>query len=591
MLNINKLLLSTVASCCFLQFAHAASHVDPASMPVGVTGVDFDQAGVQKIGQTLGQNRQILTDLANKDITVVLGDTGAGKSTLINLLAGVTLRVNSRGELITQNENEGAKIGAGSKSVTKAPYYINTTDLGIVCDLPGFDDTDGAVDDVVNAAFIRQILIGARSVKSIFVTSSAEIEAVRGNAFKRLMGAMKMFSNAGFHDTSCLLVINKMEREEMDTATSELLSGISTAECGPLTKLISSGKIGKMIKTRSGDTAEILTDAKKALLERIKALRYTAVPAAQLSMTLTFNPETQGSLVMFFYNEMKALLQRNQTMLDGQTKEVSFERFKSSLTQTQSAQLLQPLGLKQYYIAMRNFRAHFEKEHEFYAQKLLAEKTRKEADEALKQCQAAQLKQQEAAQRERLAQDKLITLEASKNEALATATRLASEANKIQQNISATQKEKEEALRRAQSAEAARKQIEQDAKKYQVEAQKLEQQKQETHQRMLVLQRAQQDAQERALQSENSLRQQCQQLQNKDQEACRLRSDIEELRREQGDNSSLRRENVNLRSEVNNLEQQVLQLRQQLNQRSEHHGGGGRFVLVQTPYGLQMMQM
>lgn len=589
MSNLNKLLLSTVA-CCFLQCAHASTHVDATSMTIA-SRPDFDEAGVQKIGQTLAQNQQIRVDLANKDITVVLGDTGAGKSTLINLLAGVPLRVNSRGELITKNENEGAKIGAGAKSVTKSPYYIDTADLGIVCDLPGFDDTDGAVDDVVNAAFIRQILVGARSVKSIFVTSSAEIEAVRGNAFKRLMDAMKMFSNAGFLDTSCLLVINKMEREEMDTAASDLFRGISAAECGPVAKLVSSGKVGKMIKTRSGDTAEVLTAGKHALIESVRSLTYSAVSADQLSMTLTFNPETHGSLVMFFYHAMQSLLETNQRILDAPAKQTAFDHFKAAFEQTEPARLLQPLGLKQWSIAMRNFHVHFEKEYEFYAQKLLAEKTRKEATEAVKKCQAAELKQQEAAQRERQAQSELALLEAAKNEALAKTVRLANEAERIRQSASATRQEKEEALMRAQAAESARKQIEQDAKKYQAEAQKLEQQKQEAHQRMLAFQKAQQDAQERAVQSENSLRQQCQQLQSKDQEVHRLRSDIAELRREQGDVSSLRRENANLRSEVERLEQQVSQLREQLSQRSEHHGGGGRLVLVQTPYGLQMMRM
>src|SRR3989338_11536679 len=105
------------------------------------------------------QSKQSLLEQNNgRDITVVLGNTGSGKSTMINVLAGSPMRVDLDGRFIPESGQEKVRVRTVGGSVTKFPELILETEIGDLCDLPGFQDSGGAVDDLLNAVFMREVL-------------------------------------------------------------------------------------------------------------------------------------------------------------------------------------------------------------------------------------------------------------------------------------------------------------------------------------------------------------------------------------------------------------------------------------------------
>ncbi len=99
------------------------------------------------ISQIIEENLPKCDFAKGKDITVILGNTGSGKSTMINMLAKAPMRVDSNGKLVPEFGYERVKVRAGGKACTKFPEVIPGTEIGNLCDLPGFQDTEGAVDD------------------------------------------------------------------------------------------------------------------------------------------------------------------------------------------------------------------------------------------------------------------------------------------------------------------------------------------------------------------------------------------------------------------------------------------------------------
>jgi energy-coupling factor transporter ATP-binding protein EcfA2 len=607
MSKLSQLLLSTALGC-IVHLTQAATHIDPLISTSAVsTDSDLDERGVQKIQRSIVQNQDTLRFLKNKDIIVFLGDTGAGKSTLINLLAGIPLKTDTRGNVVTrESDSSGMRIGSGGHSVTKHPQYIAVDGVGILCDLPGFEDTDGALDDVINASLIRSILLNARSVKAVFVASGSEIDAVRGAAFKRLMQSINMFSNKEVPNSSSLLVVNKLDREQTThdqvvPILGEIISTQDSRAQGILSRLIQLNKLVVVPKSRYGDKEDFLAAAKQDFQSKLGGISSILILPEQLNMAITFNAETTSALVNCFYNGLQALLAQNESVLNSSTPDKSFEQFQSLVSQGELFNLLSPLSHQQYRIAIKNFRAFFEKEHALYQQKKLAEKTKIEADLAEKKRLEAVEEQRKAQLKAEAAIQKAQQLESARIKAEQTAAEMNLAAERIKQDVSRTQREKEQAIRQARASEAQKLAAEKEALEQRELSKQMQAQQQQSFHRMKQLEAAQQRAQQEAENIESRLRQQYQNAaRDKDHELASLRSDLRALQQEQQDTYSLRRRisqleqeqgNIrDLRSQIERLQEQLSEKNQEIRQlRSRQQQGGGGHVLVQTPFGLQLM--
>jgi energy-coupling factor transporter ATP-binding protein EcfA2 len=156
----------------------------------------------------LRQNPDILDSSKDKDIVIFLGNTGAGKSTVINYLSAKALQVNSIGDIVLENphDSDAMAIGERSDSETFLPASVQMGDL-LFYDLPGFKDTRGTARSMVNACLIKRIIENARSVKLIFVAGIDQITTDRGSSFKNLLNNVKqLIPNKAIENFSALVI-------------------------------------------------------------------------------------------------------------------------------------------------------------------------------------------------------------------------------------------------------------------------------------------------------------------------------------------------------------------------------------------------
>ena len=156
--------------------------------------VDPTQSDVQKIKHILSEhvnkNKGIIDDSKGKDVVLLVGNTGSGKSSLAAYLSGIPLMFDEEDEIISlQNpNNEKIAIGDGLDSVTSlpVPVPVANTDL-VLYDLPGLLDSRGVPYDVLTAAFLKNIAENARKVRFVFVESVDSLTTARGELFKALL--------------------------------------------------------------------------------------------------------------------------------------------------------------------------------------------------------------------------------------------------------------------------------------------------------------------------------------------------------------------------------------------------------------------
>lgn len=158
-------------------------------------------------------------DPINKSFIALVGNTGSGKSTLVNKLCGIPIEI--RGGKFVNIDGGGARIGDSGSETTLPAFFNARNNLGFVCDFPGLRDTRKSIRDVLNAACIHYMLTNASSVKVIFLVSTDEIKALRGSLGVNVFAeACSMFEDIDFLRQRCALVVNKVPYDWIDTSYS-----------------------------------------------------------------------------------------------------------------------------------------------------------------------------------------------------------------------------------------------------------------------------------------------------------------------------------------------------------------------------------
>jgi len=193
--------------------------------------------------QLLQGNCEARDEITGQDIVLLLGDSGAGKSLTVHFLAGseiqrdeqVGLKVVCMSQLL-----ESFKTTHSTHSVTRCirsisiPFGANET--VIVCDTPGFHDTEGAEYDIANGFCIAEAMRRCRSIKPVVLMSQKGMGDRCQGICNMSNLLVKMFSSIEQHAQAFTFVFTKFQKEQVDEifrTLESVLNDVSESDDNP----------------------------------------------------------------------------------------------------------------------------------------------------------------------------------------------------------------------------------------------------------------------------------------------------------------------------------------------------------------------
>jgi len=131
---------------------------------------------------------------------LLLGDTGAGKSTLAHLLSNRELKAiieHESGDLLLDAVDPAPDIviGHNMASETKVPNKCLGRNGTVIWDCPGFNDTD-PVQEIANSFYIKRLFETTEEMRFVLVIPEPHLRISRGENFLATISSfMKVFSN------------------------------------------------------------------------------------------------------------------------------------------------------------------------------------------------------------------------------------------------------------------------------------------------------------------------------------------------------------------------------------------------------------
>ena len=151
-------------------------------------------------------------------LAVLIGGTGSGKSTFMHILANKKLIVkeDSYKNKILESETswDEFKIGHDHSSETEIPgIWFDRKRNVIFCDCPGFFDTKGSAQDIVNIFSIVTLLNQVKKVKLVLMISQDVGESYRAQNSKKQFDIVNKMSEVKFSEKGICMIITQTEEE------------------------------------------------------------------------------------------------------------------------------------------------------------------------------------------------------------------------------------------------------------------------------------------------------------------------------------------------------------------------------------------
>ncbi|MGI4852228.1 MAG: GTPase domain-containing protein [Janthinobacterium lividum] len=256
-----------------------------------------------KVQNLLEENKGLFDSSKDQNIVVFIGNTGSGKSTLINFLSDKELSVDPNGDVVLKDPEDvnSMKIGTGNQSETFFPKFIKLTDMTFF-DVPGIGDTRGIEISLMNASFIKHIIEGAKSVRLVYVAGMDEITAARGTNFKELVKVTdKIVSKQNVQDCSVLVITKSQPRDK--TKVKEKL--LSKTESGILDRWFNENKFARFSAPSNDEIfmlekEDIFLTILKSQPQRIEAI----------NTSVLFGDKELGTLETIYTQEILNLVEK-----------------------------------------------------------------------------------------------------------------------------------------------------------------------------------------------------------------------------------------------------------------------------------------
>ncbi|CAH1764903.1 15193_t:CDS:2 [Entrophospora sp. SA101] len=233
--------------------------------------------------------------LQQEEMVIIIGDTGEWKSSLLNYLAEVPLFVKKgkgfgRFVIYAENPLGDSEITDGCVSKTSLPsgwkeYWV----------CPGFGDTRGEVQDIVNAYSIYKLIKSAKKIKVLVTVSETTITGSRSRSFLNLIHNVgETFKNTDEDKLvqGLCLVVTKNETlnlKKMRNGLLEILEEQDDQENFSLTQKKILGSLSSpesQIVFFNAPTGEglISGEGRSQILEGIKKISYLEKPEPSISI-------------------------------------------------------------------------------------------------------------------------------------------------------------------------------------------------------------------------------------------------------------------------------------------------------------------
>lgn len=169
---------------------------------------------VDLVVKSIERGEPVLEQVKGKDVVLVIGKTGTGKSTLMQAIAGRKLQ---EAEHVSSFIQQGSTVDTAAKVVYEAVDPLPGFEIGhakmsktahigcythnpgdsrplLFIDSPGFEDTNGHEADIATSIMLSQVAKRCRSLRFVIMISYVSLLEDRGGAMRSVLRLIRSFA-------------------------------------------------------------------------------------------------------------------------------------------------------------------------------------------------------------------------------------------------------------------------------------------------------------------------------------------------------------------------------------------------------------